>query len=322
MTNEALHDSVSPDGPRIAVIIPTYNRADRVSAAIRSVLEQSVASLRVIVVDDGSTDGTARVLEAFEGDPRVAVVRHTTNRGANCAKNTGLDQLQGGDAFFGILDSDDRLLPGALTSLTKPLMDEPGFFSMALGWCQAVPGGDPTGQMMHRSGSVTYEDALSGAFAGEFWQICRTDLIGGRRFDPRAMGGESSVWWALLRVAPGRLIPDVVRLYDVSGSDRISRIHNTKRDAHGRLFACVATASTVGADMRQLYPERYASMQTEIAKWGTLAGEHRIAFAAAREAARTSLGVRAVAVAAFTLVPSRLGRWVMGLRARIRPSRN
>ncbi|MGQ3412223.1 glycosyltransferase family 2 protein [Natrinema sp. LN54] len=96
---------------RVSVIIPTYNRAATLSRAIDSALEQTIDDLEVVVVDDGSTDDTDSVLAAYD-DPRVRPVVHATNRGANVARNTGLEHARG--EYVAFLDSDDEWHPEKL----------------------------------------------------------------------------------------------------------------------------------------------------------------------------------------------------------------
>lgn len=97
--------------PTVSVIIPTYDRADVLPKAIDSVLSQTHRDLELIVVDDGSTDDTAAVVEGYEDD-RVQYVAHETNRGANVARNTGIDAASG--EYVAFLDSDDRWAPSKL----------------------------------------------------------------------------------------------------------------------------------------------------------------------------------------------------------------
>lgn len=97
----------------VSVIIPTHDRADLLSAAIDSVLGQSepeVGALEVIVVDDASTDDTARVLEAY-GDA-VVVIRTEKNVERGAARNLGAEAARG--EFLAFLDSDDEWAPDKL----------------------------------------------------------------------------------------------------------------------------------------------------------------------------------------------------------------
>ena len=94
---------------RVSVIIPTHNRAHALQRAIDSVLRQTAPAFEVIVVDDGSTDDTGRVLRKF---PQVRVVRRQENRGVAAARNAGISSAAGN--WFAFLDSDDEWLPGKL----------------------------------------------------------------------------------------------------------------------------------------------------------------------------------------------------------------
>ena len=92
----------------VSVIIPCYNQAHFLSEAIASALAQTHPRREVIVVDDGSTDGTSEVAARY---PDVRCVQQP-NRGLSAARNAGLREGRG--AYVVFLDSDDRLLPGAL----------------------------------------------------------------------------------------------------------------------------------------------------------------------------------------------------------------
>jgi glycosyltransferase involved in cell wall biosynthesis len=96
--------------PLVSVIIPCYNQAHFLNEAIESVLAQSYQTFEIIVVDDGSTDGTADVATNYEP---VHYIRQD-NQGLAAARNTGLRHSTGEYLVF--LDADDRLLPVALES--------------------------------------------------------------------------------------------------------------------------------------------------------------------------------------------------------------
>jgi glycosyltransferase involved in cell wall biosynthesis len=96
----------------VSVIIPTYNRAHCVAHAITSALRQTHAAVEVLVVDDGSRDGTQRLLaERFGGDRRVRVIGQD-NAGVAAARNTGLAAAAGD--YLAFLDSDDWWYPWKL----------------------------------------------------------------------------------------------------------------------------------------------------------------------------------------------------------------
>ncbi len=88
--------------PRVSVVIPTYNRASLIREALESVFAQTFRDFEVIVVDDGSTDGTVELLKEYEG--RIAIIRQE-NRGAGAARNRGLAEATG--EYIAFIDSDD-----------------------------------------------------------------------------------------------------------------------------------------------------------------------------------------------------------------------
>ncbi|HEV7239710.1 MAG TPA: glycosyltransferase family A protein [Thermoanaerobaculia bacterium] len=93
----------------VSIIIPTYNHARFLRAALESALRQTRPALEVIVVDDGSTDETPEILAQF--DDRICV-RRQENRGPAAARNTGISAAHGDFLLF--LDSDDVLLPACV----------------------------------------------------------------------------------------------------------------------------------------------------------------------------------------------------------------
>jgi glycosyltransferase involved in cell wall biosynthesis len=102
-------------GPNVSVIIPAHNRAGVIAAALESVRNQSFSALEVIVVDDCSTDDTAEVVRSVaRDDPRIRLLVHPQNRGAQAARNTGIRAARG--EWIAFLDSDDRYYPDSIAT--------------------------------------------------------------------------------------------------------------------------------------------------------------------------------------------------------------
>ena len=108
--------------PLVSVVIPTYNRASLVTEAVRSVLAQTFSDLELIVIDDGSTDGTREALQEFEG--RLRYVRKK-NEGAAAARNMGIDLAKG--KYVAFLDSDDLWHPDKLEKQVRLLNENPDY---------------------------------------------------------------------------------------------------------------------------------------------------------------------------------------------------
>ena len=98
--------------PVVNVIIPTYNRAQLLPRAINSVIAQTFQDIKIIVVDDASTDRTEEVVSSFQ-DPRIHYIRHSQNRGPSAARNTGIRASEAGQ-YLAYLEDDDEWFPNKL----------------------------------------------------------------------------------------------------------------------------------------------------------------------------------------------------------------
>jgi glycosyltransferase involved in cell wall biosynthesis len=109
-----MNSTARVEGPRVSVIIPTYNRAKLISEAVESVLRQTYKPYEIIVVDDGSTDNTEEVLKKYEG--KITYLRQR-NSGPSRTRNNGIRAATG--ELIGFLDSDDIWLPQKLEAQVK-----------------------------------------------------------------------------------------------------------------------------------------------------------------------------------------------------------
>lgn len=107
---------------KISVIIPSWNRADRLAAALDSVRAQSLAAHEIIVVDDGSTDNTRELLGRHY--PEVHYL-YQQNAGVSCARNTGIKAASGD--WIALLDSDDQWHASKLERQQQALLAQPGY---------------------------------------------------------------------------------------------------------------------------------------------------------------------------------------------------
>lgn len=105
---------MTPAPPRLAVVIPTYNHAHVLARALGSVLRSSMADMEVVVVDDGSTDGTMDLLEGYD-DPRLIICRLPRHTNGNAARNQGVRATTAPLITF--LDADDEFLDGRIERL-------------------------------------------------------------------------------------------------------------------------------------------------------------------------------------------------------------
>lgn len=117
-------------GPLISVIVPVYNVEPYLTACVESVLRQTYSNLEVILLDDGSTDGSGRLCDGFaQKDARVRAV-HQQNSGVSAARNAGLDMAKGDYLYF--LDGDDWALE-TMVEETVSIMEAGGYDLCAWG---------------------------------------------------------------------------------------------------------------------------------------------------------------------------------------------
>lgn len=105
----------------ISVIIPVYNVEDYLSICIESILLQKYSALEIILIDDGSTDGSGKICDEYaKKDPRIRVI-HQPNGGAAAAKNAGLEIATG--KYLSFVDSDDYLDANAYDYMIRVLKE-------------------------------------------------------------------------------------------------------------------------------------------------------------------------------------------------------
>jgi glycosyltransferase involved in cell wall biosynthesis len=110
----------------VTVVVPAYNAAATINETLQSVRAQTHASLEIIVVDDGSSDGTDQIVERhMSADSRVTLIRHATNRGVAAARNTAIAAGKG--VLIAPIDADD---------LWHPLKIEKQVAAMRRGGCK------------------------------------------------------------------------------------------------------------------------------------------------------------------------------------------
>lgn len=97
--------------PAVSIVIPVFNRVESVRMAVESVLRQSFTDFELLVVDDGSTDGTMAALDGI-GDPRLRRLANPRNMGVSAARNTGIREARA--PWVAFQDSDDEWLPRKL----------------------------------------------------------------------------------------------------------------------------------------------------------------------------------------------------------------
>lgn len=198
--------------PLVSTIIATYNRRSMLPRAMRSVLAQSMRNLELIVVDDGSADGTDSVVAVFE-DSRLRYVRHPSNRGLPAARNSGIRAARG--RYIAFLDDDDQWVPEKLERQLKALADADAVLCAARLSDGRIRRFDKT--------AVAPADLRRGNPFDPSGLIVSAELLRAVAFDETLRAGED--WDAFIRLAQrGRIayLPEPLVMYDASPAGRMT----------------------------------------------------------------------------------------------------
>jgi glycosyltransferase involved in cell wall biosynthesis len=267
--NAATPGERPPREELLTVVIPHYNQRDFLPRAVASVLHSENCDPEIIIVDDGSTDGSEPVLAALEAaSPRIRVIRHQVNQGVAPALNTGLAAARGRYVTFP--GADDLVLPNLYGPLLAALGDHPqaGLACSQLaivGSDGAIRGVRPITAPSFRTEYLDPQTICRRIKKTDHWiagttGIFRTDLL-------RAAGGFDVTLGVFCDVIVGRIIafqsgfvyvPGIRAIFRVaattlSGATLLDREKNTRQlaVAHDRL-----TNSIVGHTAPD-YPDRF-----------------------------------------------------------------
>lgn len=131
--------------PLVSVVIPTYNRAEYLPRAIKSVRNQTLDEYEIVIVDDGSTDETRQTVDRYLSDTgRITYLSHDRNRGPAAARNTGLEVAEG--KYVSFLDSDDELKPTYLERSVRKLETLPADYAAVYVALEVRRDGEYTGK--------------------------------------------------------------------------------------------------------------------------------------------------------------------------------
>ena len=227
--------------PIVSVLIPTWNRARLVQDAVASALGQTLEDLEVVVVVDGSTDGTADVLRARFDDPRLRILEQT-NTGLSGARNAGIDAARG--TYIALLDDDDRCLPERLAQQVRALDEHPEA-ALCLADAAYEGGAGAVTGTLHGQPDYRPPDSLRAMFEGAWTlpsvMLFRASVLRALRFDPSIRCQEDTdLLFRFHRGGHGVVSVDtpLVRYATVAveGGGRISERRAEMDEAYARIY--------------------------------------------------------------------------------------
>lgn len=253
----------------VTVVIPCCNQREYVADAIRSALSQSHLSLDVVVVDDGSTDGSSEVVgrSAAAAGGRVTLLRQE-NAGLAAARNRGLAASRGEYVWF--LDSDDRLHRSAVADLSSRLDARPELALVCCGWREVADDGVTVlGSMRPHP----HEDLLTALllrklfFFASATLLRRSSLERAGGFDARLRWGEDVDLWLRLALAGAKFdFHDGALLdYRVHAASMTAQIDATQIEHWQRGLRLFFARPDLPTDLRELEKEAWSMLHLESA---------------------------------------------------------
>ena len=159
---------------KVSIVVPVYNTEAYLPACVESLKTQTHENLELLFVDDGSTDGSAAILDAYaKEDPRIRVI-HRRNGGVSAARNDGIDAATGD--FIGFVDSDDTVEPEFVETLLSAFSDHPEIgVSISNRFIHGHPNGRETGgtagegRVLSPREAIRYAVSIGKSFEGYLW---------------------------------------------------------------------------------------------------------------------------------------------------------
>lgn len=164
------------NAPLVSVIMPTYNSAEFIGAAIQSVLNQKYSNWELLVIDDASGDSTIAVVEELTClDPRIKLLQNTKNLGAGASRNKGIKSAKG--SFIAFLDADDLWLPQKLEVQVNFMLENELAMSFS-SYRLMAENGNLLPEIVEALPILSYQKLLRSNYVGNLTGMYNADKIG------------------------------------------------------------------------------------------------------------------------------------------------
>ena len=251
------------DMPKVSVIVPVYNSEQSLPACIDALLRQSYNNLEILLIDDGSTDGGARILKSYAAmDPRIVYI-HQRNRGVSAARNEGLRRVSGKYVLFA--DSDDCYTWNAAELLVRTAEETQADWIVGAvrktlrGVTETVQPG--TGVFSGEAMNEVLWRLLENYMIRQLWgKLYLAEII--RKYELRMREdmncGEDFEWICryLMHVQAMAALPEVVYHYRIKSNASLSQRFDMRSFHYLKLQYEAVRALLVSRGMWQVYEER------------------------------------------------------------------
>ena len=182
--------------PIVTVLLPVYNGERYLREAVESILAQTLEAFELLIVDDGSTDGSVEICRSFT-DPRIRVIRHEKNSGLVSALNDGIDQIT--TKYVARMDADDVSLPDRLARQVAFLESRPDIVACG-SWARELVDGRLRAVMRRPTGDYLRQIAWRPVPIFHPTACLRTEVLQELGYRPDSIHAEDyNLWLRLCR---------------------------------------------------------------------------------------------------------------------------
>ncbi len=245
---------------KVSVIVPVYNSIDCLERCVRSVCAQTYTNLEILLIDDGSTDGTDRLCERLAAQDGRIRVYHKENGGASSARNLGLSLASGG--YLGFVDSDDYIEPYVYEEMVHAL-EEGGYHAVQISRDEVDEEGKrlpdvcpvPDGAWFCDSEVFLRELLLHRGDCSFCTKLFLREVFAGRRFPEGELNEDFRLLTELLQEIPG------IFILPKQGYHVVCRRESTTRKRTKDSFSRVFLDIVENADrMQRLVDKKYPAL--------------------------------------------------------------
>lgn len=243
---------------KISVIVPVYNSINCLERCVRSICAQTYSAIEILLIDDGSTDGTDKLCERLAAEDTRIRTYHKKNGGASSARNVGLGIAEG--EYVGFVDSDDYIEPYVYEIMMQAL-EEGGHFAVQISRDEVDEEGKrlpdvcipPTKKWFCDSETFLRELLLHRGDCSFCTKLFPREVFDGRRFPEGKLNEDFCLFLEILQEIPGVLILPEQGYHVVCRQDSTTR--RKTKDSFSRVFLdIVDNADAVQELVDRKYP--------------------------------------------------------------------
>ncbi|NND06795.1 MAG: glycosyltransferase family 2 protein [Saprospiraceae bacterium] len=245
---------------KVSVLVVTFNRSNMIHDTIESLLNQTHQNIEILIVDNGSTDDTAIVLDQYktaEFEDKIKIYHLAENRRWTGGANFVLSKISG--EWFTVLDDDDTAHPASFTTMLEVVEQiDPSIDAVT---CNVIDSstGKFAGRGVDKDQYLSFEHLVRYC-SGEFWGITRSSLIKNIRFNESLIGLEDTFWYKISAKANRYYIHQGLRVWTTDhGSNMITLQRRKDLTQKAKTYRELASEELYWDSLAKYHPRKFSS---------------------------------------------------------------